>query len=83
MVTIDAATVSDNLGDLWNTAAREPVTIESAGKAIAVVLSPEDYTKLSAPHQRRKAGTMKDLFAGVDVNALLATSLDDAFSDYM
>ena len=83
MVTMNASDARNNIGKLWDAASREPVTVESAGKPIAVVLSPEEYDKLKGRRHRRQAGTMRHLFEGVDVNALLATPIDDVFSEYM
>jgi prevent-host-death family protein len=83
MVTMNATDARNNIGTLWDTAAREPVTIESAGKPIAVVLSPEEYKNLTRKRKPRQAGTMCHLFEGVDVNALLATPIDEVFEEYM
>lgn len=83
MVTINASDARNNIGKLWEAASREPVTIESAGKPIAVVLSPEAYDRLTGSPRRRQPGTMRHLFEGVDVNALLATPIDDVFSEYI
>lgn len=83
MVTMNATDARNNIGKLWDTASREPVTIESAGKPIAVVLSPEEYEKLKKQRKPRQPGFAKDLLAGVDVDALLATSIDEVFADYM
>jgi len=80
---MNATEARNNIGKLWETAADEPVTIESAGKPIAIVLSPDAYEKLISPRRPRKAGTMKRMFEGVDVNALLDTPIDDVFKDYM
>ena len=83
MVTMNATDARNNIGKRWETAADEPVTVESAGKPIAVVLSPEVYEKLMSPRRPRKAGSMKRMLAGVDINALLNTPIDDDFKDYM
>ena len=83
MVTITETEAKKNIGKLWVSASQEPVTVESAGRPIAVVMSPEAYKALTSPHQPRKAGFAKELLAGVDVNALLAIPIDDAFSEYI
>ena len=85
MIRIKATEARNNIGNLWKTAATEPVTVESAGRAIAVVLSPEAYDRLATGRRPRDAGCGRNLLsgAGVDVNELLATPVDDAFSDYM
>ncbi len=38
----------DNFGELLDTAQREPVTIEKRGRAVAVVLSLEEYKRMEA-----------------------------------
>jgi prevent-host-death family protein len=83
MVTMNATTARNNIKKLWTTAASEPVTIESAGKPIAVVLSPEEYERLKGEPKPRKLGFAKDLLKGIDVDALLATTIDDVFAEYM
>ena len=82
MVTISATDARNNIGKLWETASREAVTVASAGKPIAVVISPEEYAKLTGQQSRIVAGFAKDLLKDVDVAALLAVPIDSAFSDY-
>jgi prevent-host-death family protein len=85
MQTISATDARNNIGKLWETASREPVTVESAGKPIVVVISPETYNKLTGVLRPRQAGCAKHLLsgAGIDVNELLSISVEDAFEDYM
>ena len=83
MVIINATTARNNIGKLWNAAAIEPVTIQSAGKPIAVVLSPDEYAKLTGQLKPRQGGFAKDLFPGVDIDDLLSTPIDDVFAEYM
>ena len=64
MITINATEVRNSIGKLWSKAAKEPVTVLSAG------------------NRGVKAGFAKHLFGGVDLNALLATNLDDVFEGY-
>ena len=82
MVTITATKARNNIGELWNKAADEPVLVLSAGQPIAVVLSPAEFDKLTARRGGAKAGFAKHLFRDVDMNALLDTSLDDVFAEY-
>lgn len=79
MVTINASEARNNIGKLWKEAAKEPVTVLSAGKAVAVVLSPTEFQKLTAPRRGAKSGFAKHLFIGVDLNPLLETSLEGVF----
>jgi prevent-host-death family protein len=48
MTTMDAADVREDIGKLLDTAAGEPVIIESAGKPRAVVVSLETYRRRPA-----------------------------------
>jgi prevent-host-death family protein len=82
---MNASEAGSDIAKLWDMAARGPVTVESAGKPIAVVMSPEDYTKLNASRKRRQAGCGLHLLsgAGVDVSQLLAIPVDDEFSEYV
>lgn len=86
MATISATEARNNIGKLWRTAAREPVTVESAGRPIAVVLSPEEYDRMAArrptrvSHPRR-AGTGRHLLASVDIKALLAVDVAELFEE--
>ncbi len=82
MTTISATEARNNIGKLWNEAANGPVTVLSAGQPVAVVLPPAEFAKLTARKQGIKAGFGKHLFPGVDMNALLDTSIDDVFKDY-
>jgi len=82
VVIINAAEAHDNIAELWSKAAQEPVTVLSAGQAVAVVLSPAEFERLTARRRGAKAGFAKHLFNGVDLNALLETSLDDVFEEY-
>ena len=82
MTTISATEARNNIGKLWSEAANGPVTVLSAGQAVAVVLSPAEFEKLTARRRGVKAGFAKHLFAGVDMNALLETNIDDVFEGY-
>lgn len=82
MVTINVTEARNNVEELWSKAAQEPVTVLSAGQAVAVVLSPAEFERLTARRRGAKAGFAKHLFAGVDLNALLDTRLDDVFEEY-
>lgn len=82
MTTISATEARNNIGKLWETAAQEPVTVLSAGKPIAVVLSPDEYDKMTA-RRKPRAGFAKHLLSGVDVRALLDTPIDDVFEGYL
>lgn len=48
MRTIAALDAKNRFGELLDTAQREPVTIQKHGRAVAVVVSAEDYRELEA-----------------------------------
>lgn len=48
MLVLAAAEAKNSFGKMIDTAQREPVTIEKKGRAVAVVLSIEEYTKLES-----------------------------------
>ena len=48
MLILPAAEAKNNFGKMIDTAQREPITIEKKGRAVAVVLSMEEYAKLEA-----------------------------------
>ena len=53
-----------------------PVTVLSAGQALAVVLSLSEFEKLTSRSHGAKAGFAKHLFRGVDINEMLNTPID-------
>ncbi len=83
METMTASEARNNISKLWEAAAREPVTVEAAGKPVAVVLSPEAYNKLANTRQPRVPGCGRHLLKGVDIDALLSTPIDDVFEGYL
>lgn len=48
MLVLAAAEAKNNFGKMIDTVQREPITIEKKGRAIAVVLSMEEYAKLES-----------------------------------
>lgn len=48
MIKMSANNAKARFGELLDTARREPVTIEKHGRAVAVLLSIEDYNELEA-----------------------------------
>ena len=59
MATMTATAARNNIRKLWNMAATEPVTIVRAGKPIAVVVSPEEYARLTGQVSPRQGGLAK------------------------
>ena len=68
MLVLAAAEAKNNFGKMIDTAQREPVTIEKKGRAVAVVLSMEEYSKLEALENEfwgaRAEEAIKDGFIG-------------------
>ncbi len=85
MLTMNATEARNNIGSLWSKAAEEPVMIESAGKPIAVVLSVEAYNYLAKIRPPRQFGAGRHLLsgAGINVDELMATPIEDIFAEYM
>jgi len=84
MVKMTASSARNNIKKLWNMAAQEPVTVESAGKPVAVVMSPEEYERLTGCATKPRQGDFaKDIFAGIDIDELLAIPIDEEFAEYM
>lgn len=84
MVTMTASEARNNIGKLWDAAANEPVLVESVGKPLAVVMSPDQYDRLTAKRRKpRVLGTGANLLAGLDVEKFLAIPIDDDFAEYM
>lgn len=81
MVTISKADAQNDIEHLWNQAAKEPVTVLSAGREVAVVLSPAEFARLTA-RRGAKAGFAKDLFQGINPNDILNISVEDEFKEY-
>lgn len=46
MRTFNTREAKDKFGSLLDTAQHEPVTIEEEGKIVAIMLSPEEYSRL-------------------------------------
>jgi prevent-host-death family protein len=63
-----AADAKNRFGELLDTAQREPVTIEKHGRAVAVVVSAEDYRELEelqlARLRREIQKGLKDIESG-------------------
>ncbi|MBV9848260.1 MAG: type II toxin-antitoxin system Phd/YefM family antitoxin [Armatimonadetes bacterium] len=86
--TVTATDARNNIGRLWENARRGPVKVLSAGKPVAVVVSPDDYEALKRAAERGarpvpRPGFAADLFPGVDVDALLAVPIEDQFEGYL
>lgn len=78
MRTFTAADAKNRFGELLDTARREPVRIEKHGRAVAVMVSEEDYALL----QQMKREALRETLAegAADAAAGRLHSLDDAFA---
>jgi prevent-host-death family protein len=91
MIKISATDAKNKIGELWALAESEPVTIERNGVPKYQLISTdhyvavpiEEYDKLKAARKTPKPGFAKDLFEGVDVDALLAVDITSEFEDYL
>jgi hypothetical protein len=91
MQTISATDTKNRIGELWEMAEREPVTVERNGlptfQVIAidkyVAVPREEYDRMVAGSKGMQPGFAADLFEGVDVDALLAVDLLPVFKDYL
>ncbi len=54
MKSIAAKEAKNNFGELMDTAQREPVTIERRGRAVAVIMSANEYDKIKLERLRVK-----------------------------
>lgn len=79
MRTVSAKEAKDGFGALLDAAQREPVTITKKGRAVAVVLSKEDYARLEgledAQWGRLAEQARKDGFVGPEESEKLLTDL--------
>ena len=82
MVNLNTTETHNDVEELWSKAVKKPVTVLSAGQAVAVVLSPAEFEKFTARRRGAKAGFARHLFGGIDLNALLDTGIDDVFEGY-
>ena len=93
MITMSATDAKNKIGDLWELADKEPVTIERNGTARYIVspvdtyvtLPREEYDRLrgGTEHPPRQIGFAKELFAGTDIDALLNVDLTDVMQEYL
>lgn len=79
MRTVSAKEAKDGFGALLDAAQREPVTITKKGRAVAVVLSKEDFERLEALEDaywgRLAEEARKDGFVGPEESDKLLTDL--------
>lgn len=78
MRTFTAAEAKNRFGELLDAARREPVRIEKHGRAVAVMVSEEDYALL----QQLKREALREVLAegAADAAAGRVYPLDDAFA---
>jgi len=90
---MSATDVKNKIGELWDLAATEPVTIERNGTPRFIVMPADSYVAVpraeydrlcgGADRPPRQIGFAKELLAEVDVDALLAVDLTEAMREYM
>ena len=84
-MTIASATeFKIHLGEYLDKSRTEPVFVRKSGRDVAVLISKEEFDRLSVQPLRRprRRGFAKHLFTGIDVDKLLATPIE-GFEEYM
>ncbi|BDI29664.1 hypothetical protein CCAX7_17150 [Capsulimonas corticalis] len=83
MQHITVAFVKDNPEEVWEMAKQGPVEVRDGDVVVAVVVSPEEYQRLSSGRGRlgrpRRTGLMAEQFKGFDTDALLRVDVSEAF----
>jgi len=80
--SVTASFARNSIGTVWDMAKRGPVAVESAGKTIAYVLSPDDFDRCQ--RQPRTLGFAKDLIGDFDIEAFNSVSAEDmGFEEYL
>ncbi|MEO7717599.1 MAG: hypothetical protein ABIY70_15480 [Capsulimonas sp.] len=86
MISVTVEFAKDNLEEVWEMTKQGPVEIRDGNVVIAVVLSPEEYQRLSSGRGRlgrpRQIGLMAEQFKGFDTDKLLSVDVSDAFSEH-
>ena len=72
MRTFTAADAKNRFGELLDTARREPVRIEKHGRAVAVIVSEEDYALL----QQMKREALREVLAEGAADAAAGRSIE-------
>ena len=80
MATMSATDAKNRIGELWELASREPVTIERHGVPMYQLISTDqfvavpldEYERLKSVKRAPRFGFARDQFKGFDADALLA-----------
>jgi PHD/YefM family antitoxin component YafN of YafNO toxin-antitoxin module len=83
MATVSATDAKNRIGDLWDMADHEPVTVERNGVAKYQVISTahfiavplEEYARLKSARRAPRFGFAREQFEGFDSEALLAVDI--------
>lgn len=82
MLVLAAAEAKNSFGKMIDTAQREPITIEKKGRAVAVVLSMEEYTKFESLENKfwtnKAEDAIKEGFIGKEKSASLLQGILNA-----
>ena len=74
METIAATEASNRFGQLLDLARQEPVTIEKKGRAVAVILSVEEYNRMESAIQGFQDQRLKESIADMELGKVLPAS---------
>lgn len=78
---VTASFARNSIGAVWDMAKRGPVAVESAGKTIAYILSPEDFER--SQRHPRTLGFAKDLIGDFDLEKFNSVSAEEmGFGEY-
>jgi PHD/YefM family antitoxin component YafN of YafNO toxin-antitoxin module len=91
MAKVSATEAKNKIGELWALAEVEPVTVERNGVSAFQIISTkhyvavpiEEYDRLKENKPIPKFGFAKDIFKGVDTDALLAVDILGEFEEYL
>ncbi len=75
MKTVKATFVRNHIAETWEMARKEPIAVENRGETEFVIMSAEDYGKLTTKRKPRQPGWGKQFFEGIDIDELLATPI--------
>jgi PHD/YefM family antitoxin component YafN of YafNO toxin-antitoxin module len=91
MATMSATDAKNKIGELWDLAEQEPVTIERNGVAKYQLISTDKYIALPKHEYERlrsvkrvpRRGFAREALKDLDVEALLAVDISAEFEDYL
>jgi len=71
--TVNAAFVRNHIAETREMAREAPLVVENHGKPEFVIVSAEEFAKLTGTRKSRQTGYARHVLEGVDIDELLAT----------